>query len=107
RTSHHVDAFRCTGISTWLSPPSLHGHCGQAIRARRLASPKAARVPQAARRRRPAEHSDELAPFHSITLSARNRNDSGILWLELRGFGNKLAELITRVTTHSRGPRIA
>ena len=44
---------------------------------------------------------------YSITSSARNKNDSGILWLELRGFGNKLAELIRRVTTHSRGPRIA
>jgi hypothetical protein len=44
---------------------------------------------------------------YSITSSARNKNDSGILWLELRGFGNKLAELIRRVTTHSCGPRIA
>ena len=45
--------------------------------------------------------------LYSITSSARSRNDSGILWLELRGFVNKLAELIRRVTTHSRGPRIA
>src|SRR5215470_8916251 len=48
-----------------------------------------------------------LASRHSITSSARNRNDSGILWLELRGFGNKFAELIRRVTTHSRGPHNA
>src|SRR5262245_13508636 len=53
------------------------------------------------------EPRDELAPPHSITSSARNWNDSGILWLVLRGFGSKLAELIRRVTTHSRGPRNA
>jgi hypothetical protein len=29
--------------------------------------------------RRAAEKSDELAPFHSITSSARSRNDSGIV----------------------------
>ena len=44
---------------------------------------------------------------YSITSLVRSRNDSGILWLELRGFGSKLAELIRRVPTHSRGPRIA
>ena len=31
------------------------------------------------RYRRAAEQRDELAPFHSITSSARNRNDSGIV----------------------------
>src|SRR5262249_47045723 len=31
------------------------------------------------RRRRPADQGDELAPLHSISSSARSRNDSGIV----------------------------
>src|SRR5262249_52002649 len=54
-----------------------------------------------------AQQNDVRVAHYSITSSARRRNESWVLWLELRGFGNKLAELIRRVTTHSRGPRIA
>src|SRR5215470_10116501 len=92
------------GRKITLSQRVTFSHCHQHADASHLAG--LLRACRERPRNRATEECDELAAPHSITSSARNRNDWGI-WLELRGLGNKLAELIRRVTAHSRGPRIA
>ena len=42
-----------------------------------------------------------------LLLSLISKRQLRISALELRGFGNKFAELIRRVAAYSRGPRIA
>ena len=46
-------------------------------------------------------------PCRKLLLSLISKRQLRISALELRGFGNKFAELIRRVAAYSRGPRIA
>jgi hypothetical protein len=57
------------------------------------------------RRRRPPEQRDELAASdHSITSSARSRNDSGIVSLSALAVVNAAKKIIARYANrHSRG----
>ena len=83
----------CPSAPTSATPPSPTGTPGRAYTNRLCPYPLAERDSLSRQRRCAAESRDELAPFHSMTSSARNRKDSGML--------NPMALAVFRLTTNS------